>query len=193
MVYPRYSCDAGQCQGEFGSFLDCVVQVCVKFQLFVEDYTEVASLFSWCDCCVVQADAGGDIMSRVACEWMSMYLLRSNWALCFSFHSSLLVRIVCSLSMLFCAVCPLMPYAMLSINPRARSGALGISRSSALYSMNRIGESGDPCGIPASMLMSVDVVPLNRNLVVLPVRKLYTSLVICSRMRLCFMLWISLL
>src|SRR5579859_1019129 len=126
-------------------------------------------------------------------KWISMYLLGSNWAPCFSFHSSLLVRIVCSRSTLFCAVCPLMPYAMSSMNPSARSGALGISRSSALYSMNRIGESGDPCGIPASMFISADVAPLNRNPVVLPVRKLCTSLTICGGMCLCFMLWISLL
>ena len=59
--------------------------------------------------------------------------------------------------------------------------------------MNRIGDNSDPCGIPASMFMSVDVTPLNRSCVVLPVRKLCTSLTICVGMRLCFMLWISLL
>ena len=126
-------------------------------------------------------------------KWTSMYLLGSNWAPCFTFHSSLLDRIFCSRSMLPCAVCPLMPYAMSSMNPSARSGALGISRSSALYNMNRIGDNGDPCGIPASMFMSVDVTPLNRSCVVLPVRKLCTILTICVGMRLCFMLWISLL
>ena len=68
------------------------------------------------------------------------------------------------------AVCPLTPYAMSSIKPSARSGALGISSSSALYITKRIGDSGDPCGIPAVMLMLEEVVPLKRSCVVLDLK-----------------------
>ena len=56
----------------------------------------------------------------------------------------------------------------------------------------RIGDSGDPCGIPVLMLTLDDDVPLNCSCVVRPVRKLCTSLTIRGRARLCFMLWISL-
>ena len=86
-----------------------------------------------------------------------------------------------------------MPYAMSSMNSSAKSGALGISRIPALYSMNRIGDNGDPCGILASMFISVDVASLKRSCVVHFVRKLCTSLTICRAMCLCFMLWIILL
>src|SRR5271163_1433240 len=67
--------------------------------------------------------------------------------------------------MLPCAVSPLIPYAMSSMYPSASSVALGISSSSALYIMNRIGDSGDPCGMPASMLILADVIPLNLSCV----------------------------
>ena len=105
-------------------------------------------------------------------KWTSMYLLGSNWAPCLCFHSSLLSRIVFS-RLVFClADFPLTPYAISSMKPSPRSGSLGISRSSALYIMNNMGESGDPCGIPASMFMLLVVSPLNRICVVLSVRKL---------------------
>jgi len=123
-------------------------------------------------------------------KWMSMYFDGSNWAPCLCFHSSLLARIVCSRSTLPWAVNPLTPYAISSMKPRARSGTLVISSSSALYSMNRIGDNGDPCGIPASMFISLDVVPLNRSCVVHPVRKLCISLTSCMGTCLLFMLWI---
>src|SRR5579859_5712841 len=85
--------------------------------------------------------------------------------------------------MLPCAVNPLIPYAMSSTitNPSARSGALGISTSSALYNIKRIGDDGEPCRIPASIFMLADVVPLKRSCVVRSVRKLSTSLTICEQ------------
>lgn len=120
-----------------------------------------------------------------------MYLLDSNCAPCFSFHSSLLDRIICNHSILFCAIWPLIPYAMSSINSNARSEGLGISKNSVLYSMNRIGDNDDPYGIPISMFILLDIVPLNRICVDRSIRKLCTSLTICKEIRLCFMLWIN--
>jgi hypothetical protein len=89
------------------------------------------------------------------------------------FHSSLLDRMVCS-HLIFCWTDSLFtPYVMSSMNPNAKTGALGISSSSALYVINKIGDSGDPCGIPASISMLLDVTLLNRNCVIQSIRALY--------------------
>src|SRR5438046_4431505 len=42
-----------------------------------------------------------------------------------------------------------------------------------------VGDRGDPCGVPAGVVILSDVAPLNRSLVLLPFRKLPIQFVRC--------------
>src|SRR5204863_2570036 len=56
--------------------------------------------------------------------------------------------------------------------------------------MYSTGNSGDPCGNPADVLMGFDLMPLNWSCVLLPCKKLLTQCTISAGTRLIFRLWI---
>ena len=126
-------------------------------------------------------------------KWISIYLLDSNCASCFSFHFSLLIRVSYNHSIFLWIISSFISYAISSMNLSARSGVSMISRSFILYNMNRIDDKDDSCEIPTSMFISINIISLKRNCIIHFIRKFYTNLIICKGIHLCFILWISLL